>query len=80
MTANHAPNIITIECKEIHGTYNTCPDPLSTLYDKNNIQKPGMFPHDKMIDCHCHKRTQRRENNSIEDHLTLYTCLQFQIH
>ena len=46
MIANHATNIITIECKEIYGTYNTCLDPLSTLYDNENIQlrKRECFP------------------------------------
>ena len=29
MIANHATNMITIKCKEIHGTYNTCLDPLA---------------------------------------------------
>jgi hypothetical protein len=38
MIANHATNMIDIECKEIHGTYNTCLDPLSTLYDDKIIQ------------------------------------------
>jgi len=38
MIANYATNMITIKCKEIHGTYNTCLDPLSTLYDNEIFQ------------------------------------------
>ena len=38
MIANNATNMIIIKCREIHGTYNTCLDPLSTLYENKIIQ------------------------------------------
>jgi hypothetical protein len=51
MIANHATNMITIKCKEIHGTNNTCLDPLSTLYDNGihrNVNKNKTISISKM--------------------------------
>jgi hypothetical protein len=47
MIANHATNMITIKCKEIHGTNNTCLDPLSTA--RLFSGEAGNVSHYKMI-------------------------------
>ena len=69
MIANHATNIITIECKEIYGTYNTCLEYYQHCTTTRLFSlETGNVSHYKRIDCHCHKRKKPVIDSSPQLH------------